>query len=628
MKLREVLTFLVAAAVTAAVSGLLLTSCGAPPPPPPTEEIAIPKTLLFENTSSVAPKFLRSISYERTETAHKFYIKTTVAVTNYFPELRNLEPRLGSNYVNRNDTGDVWGLLIIGIDRASKSTEKKNVAKFGIAVRTADPDFEFDAVIRLNSEWANANLKDGIPVRAEAGTWYLESYTGGDNETKNYWEVREEKKFQANDNDTDGPAAKFISGAYTVMTNIEEDPPSTNTYRVDANISYDANTGEYVLTIPFTVIDANDINKITAFGVQNSGWRPGSQVNAVIKPLGSDKVIVYADQTGTVKGLPVVTVPKKKDQSPVLIPGAFEDVSLVSFDPSSFFILAGGSGTATIKVTVESTISNDKLPLEIIGPKGTATVTNSTNVVYKGKVGELYRYEITLTYTLGTSSGDFWSSSSYGLTFVTTAGSAVFPVIVGIINVDGDPSDAPWATALSINDPEDDTKGGAGADITNVRVTNDSVYLYVLIRYKTSSWYGGGENPRNVIYISTNDNTGALRLIDVYGWINAIQNNEVKFDMFLLHNANSWGVLAKSDGSPIENWSNDPSKWRAGPAVMNNPGNVEYRIELSALGLSVGQAIKIGVSVVNPGHTGNHEYEAVHATPGYQTIGMYSYTIK
>ncbi|MEN2998370.1 MAG: hypothetical protein ABDH28_04985, partial [Brevinematia bacterium] len=323
-----------------AISVVFTGSCALltpPPQQPPAqpEDIKIPKTLLFENTSSVAPKFLRAISYERTETAHKFYIKTTVVVTNYFPALRELEPRLGDAYKARNDTGDIWGLLIIGIDRGSISTAKKNVAKFGTVVKTADPDFEFDTVIRLNSDWQNANLRDGLPVRAEAGTWYLETYASGDNEANNYWSVREEKKFQANDNDQDGPREKFISGNCTVMTNIDTNPASTNTYRVDANISYDSSSGEYILTIPFSVIDVNDINKITAFGLQNSGWRPGSQVNAVIKPLGSDRVIVYADANGVVRGLPVVTVPKKKDESPTLIPGAFEDVSYVQLTPSS-----------------------------------------------------------------------------------------------------------------------------------------------------------------------------------------------------------------------------------------------------------------------------------------------------
>ncbi|MEN2998252.1 MAG: hypothetical protein ABDH28_04380, partial [Brevinematia bacterium] len=112
-------------------------------------------------------------------------------------------------------------------------------------------------------------------------------------------------------------------------------------------------------------------------------------------------------------------------------------------------------------------------------------------------------------------------------------------------------------------------------------------------------------------------------------WINAVQTNTTPFDMFVLHNANGWGVFATHEGTPIENWSNNPTKWKGAPAVMNNPGVVEYRIDLNAAGLSVNQSIKVGVSVVNPGHTGNHEYEAVHrTTSGYQLIEMVPYTIK
>lgn len=625
---RKILSIFLVAAVATLV-GVVVSCSPAPETGGPAQVEPIPKTLLFENTSDVATNLLRAVYYERTETAHKFYVKTTVNVTNYLGELRSLEPGIGDDFVSRTNTGDIWGLLIIGIDRASKSTAKKNVAKFGTVVRTADPNFEFDAVIRLNSSWQDANLRDGIPVRAEAGTWYLEFYTSGDNEVNNYWAVREEKKFQAADNDNDGPASKFLSGAYTVLTNEYDD--NTNTYRVDANIAYDANTGEYILTIPFTVIDANDINKITAFGMQNSGWRPGATINAVIKPLGSDRVIVYADNNGVVSGLPVVTVPKKKDESPVLTPGSFGDVSLISLNPSSFFIIAGGSGTVEVEVTVRSTISNDTgLPLYIVGPQGNNTITNSYTVYYEKKVGGLHYYTNKITLNLGTSSGDFYNSSSYNLSFATTNNAvASFPVIVGIINVDGDSSDSAWTGALSIDDPADDTQGGAGADITNMKITNDSAYLYIMVMYKTGDWYGGGENPRNVIFVSTDDATGALRLIDVSGfdWVNAVQTNEVKFDMFVLHNANGWGVFAKSDGSAIEGWSNSPTKWAAGPSVMNNVSVVEYRIKLSDIGVSVNQTIKVGFSVINPGHTGLYEYETV-GTNDNQFIPMFSYTIK
>ncbi|MCX8097202.1 MAG: hypothetical protein N3D81_06900 [Spirochaetes bacterium] len=419
MKPKKILISLLAVALATAVTGVWMTSCSPAPEQGGQgggEDIAIPKTLLFENTSQVATNFLRSISYQRTEVAHKFYIKTTVNVTNYFPALRALDSGLGNSYVSRTNTGDIWGLLIIGIDRNSKSTQKKNVAKFGTTVRTADPNFEFDAVIRLLSDWNNANLKDGIPVRAEDGTWYLETYTSGDNENLNYWDVRSEKKFQADDNDTDGPAAKFISGAYSIRTNIETNPGATNTYRVDANISYDSSTGEYVLTIPFTLIDANDINKITAFGLQNSGWRPGSQVNAVIKPLGSSKTIVYADANGVVRGLPVVTVPKNKNESPTLIQGVFQDV-ITSI--STTIDAKAGVLTNTNSITLLSSTSNASNIIVFTGPQGSSTVNVTNWLYYKGTnaLGEYeYTNTIVLIYSAVSGGGaNFYAGTNYSV---------------------------------------------------------------------------------------------------------------------------------------------------------------------------------------------------------------------
>jgi hypothetical protein len=158
----------VLAVVLVASLGVVLTSCESSSPPPADtttggDDITIPKVKLFENTSPVAPKLLREVSYERTVNAHKIYVKTTFVVTNYIGALRNIDNRIGDDYAGRRNTGDIWGLLLIGIDRVSKNTPKKNVINFGgfFKIRTADSNFEFDALIRIESSGgANRATKD------------------------------------------------------------------------------------------------------------------------------------------------------------------------------------------------------------------------------------------------------------------------------------------------------------------------------------------------------------------------------------------------------------------------------------------------------------------------------------
>jgi hypothetical protein len=65
------------------------------------DDITIPKVKLFENTSPVAPKLLKEVSYERTVNAHKIYVKTTFVASNYIDDLRSVDTRIGNAYVNR-----------------------------------------------------------------------------------------------------------------------------------------------------------------------------------------------------------------------------------------------------------------------------------------------------------------------------------------------------------------------------------------------------------------------------------------------------------------------------------------------------------------------------------------------
>ncbi len=423
------------AVVLVASLGVVLNSCASLSPPPPTEpqaDITIPKTLLFENTSDVATNLLRAVYYERTVNAHKFYVKTTVNVTNYIEELRSIDSRIGNPFVSRTDTGDIWGLLLIGIDRVSKSVPAKNVIKFGtdddstkLIIRTSDSNFEFDALVRLNSSWNNANTRDGLPVVSENGNWLIEFYSSGDIANSPWWKVVSEKKYQGADDDAGSPAEKFVSGSYTIATNEAGD-----SCRLDQNLSYDPSTGEYVITIPFTVIDYNDIDKIVVFGVQMPGWRPGSAIGAVVKPLGSSKTLVYADSSSTIKGLPVVKLPKSKDESPQLIPGTFPDVLqgiATSVDAKS------GAQEVTNSVRLISSVSNASNMIVFTGPQGSSTVSITNWLFYEGTNNQgdhIYTNDIIITYS-AESGADFYAPTNYSVSVVAgNGGEASVSVIV------------------------------------------------------------------------------------------------------------------------------------------------------------------------------------------------------
>jgi len=423
----------VLAVVLVASLGVVLTSCQSSSPPPPTTnnaDIIIPKVKLFENTSSVAPSLLREVSYERTVNAHKIYVKTTFVASNYIDALRSVDTRIGNAYVDRNNTGDIWGLLLIGIDRVSQSTPKKNIINFGgLKVKTADSNFEFDALIRVNSAWNKANTKDGLPVVAENNNFLLEmwdSSKGMDIENNDWWSGVTEKKYQGGTDPTYDAADKFVSGSYTEVTNEYGD-----TNRLDANVSYDASTGEYVITIPFTIIPYNDIDKLVVFGAQHAGWRPGANISAVVKPLGSSKTLVYADVKGVAAGLPVVKVPKSSSESPSLIPASFPDVIssiATSIDAKS------GAVTTNISVTLVSISSNASNMIVFTGPKGSSTASVTNWLLYAGTNNQgdyLYTNTITLSFSAVNDGSDFYAGTNYTVNVVAgNGGNATISVTV------------------------------------------------------------------------------------------------------------------------------------------------------------------------------------------------------
>lgn len=425
---RKILSIFLVAAVATLV-GVVVSCSPAPETGGPAQVEPIPKTLLFENTSDVATNLLRALYYERTETAHKFYFKTTVNIHKYWTELKNIEPNLGNDFVNVNDSGDLWGHFIIALDLESKSASPKNVVKMGLKIRTADPDFEFDAVIREMGGWNKPNTNDGIPIRADGfGGMILNIYNTGNAENDDFWAISGEKKYIAPDNDNDGAANKFLSGAYQ---RAGSPTVPSEFYRYDANLSYDSSTGEYVITIPFTVIDANDIKKVAAFGVQNSDWRPGATINAVIKPLGSSKVIVYADPNGVVRGIPVVTVPKNKNESPSLIQGSFPTVLQLTTSLDA----KAGVLTNTNTITLITSTSNDASnAIVFTGPKGTSTV-NVTNWLYYGGTNNqgdvLYTNKVVLILAADNlGDADFYAGTNYSISVSSLDATATISVTV------------------------------------------------------------------------------------------------------------------------------------------------------------------------------------------------------
>jgi hypothetical protein len=423
----------VLAVVLVASLGVVLTSCESSSPPPPTtggEDITISKVKLFENNSPVAPSLLKEVSYERTVNAHKIYIKTTFVASDYIDALRGVDPRIGNAYVDRNNTGDIWGLLLIGIDRVNQNTPKKNIINFGgLKVKTADSNFEFDALIRVNSAWNKANTRDGLPVVAENNNFLLEmwdSSKGMDIENNDWWSGVSEKKYQGGTDPTYDAADKFVSGSYTEVTNEYGD-----TNRLDANVSYDASTGEYVITIPFTVIPYNDIDKIVVFGAQHAGWRPGANISAVVKPLGSSKVLVYADVNGVAAGLPVVKVPKSKNESPSLIQGSFPDV--ISSITTNIDAKAGAV-TTDISVELVSISSNASNMIVFTGPQGSSTVSKTNWLFYAGTNNQgdyLYTNAIALSFSAVNDGSDFYAPTNYTVSVVAgNGGNATISVTV------------------------------------------------------------------------------------------------------------------------------------------------------------------------------------------------------
>jgi hypothetical protein len=374
----------------------------------------------------VAPKLLKEVSYERTVNAHKIYVKTTFVASNYIDALRSVDPKIGNAYVDRNNTGDIWGPLVIGIDRASLHLPAtKNVIKMGLKVKTADPDFEFDNVIRIESVWGKANTVDGVAIVTPWGIILDICKEGANTETNEWWFARDnanEKKYQGGPGDTN-----FISGAYTEVTN-----EYGETNRVDANFTYDPNTGEYVFTIPFTVIPYNDIDEIVVFGAQNDGWRPGATINAVVKPLGSSKTLVYADVNHVVAGIPVVKVPKSKNESPSLIQGSFPDVIssiATSIDAKN------GPVTDNISVTLLSVSSNASNMIVFTGPQGSSTVSITNWLFYGGTNNQgdyLYTNTISLTFSaVSSGSPDFYAPTNYTVSVVAgNGGNATISVTV------------------------------------------------------------------------------------------------------------------------------------------------------------------------------------------------------
>jgi len=425
----------VLAVVLVASLGVVLTSCESSSPPPADttttggDDITIPKVKLFENTSPVAPNLLKEVWYERTVNAHKIYVKTTFVASNYIDALKDVEDKIASNYVNK---GDIWGLLLIGIDRVNKSTPKKNIINFGgFKVKTADSNFEFDALIRVNSYYGRQNTRDGLPVVAENNNFLLETWDPSKNkdiEDDSWWDGVSEKKYQGGTDSTYDAADKFVSGSYTEVTN-----EYGETNRLDANVSYNASTGEYVITIPFTIIPYNDIDKLVVFGAQHAGWRPGATINAVVKPLGSSKVLVYADVNNVSAGLPVVRVPKSKNESPSLIPGSFPDV-ISSINPASIDAKAGAV-TPNISVTLVSISSNASNIIVFTGPQGSSTNYVTNWLFYGGTNNQgdyLYTNTITLKFS-ATSAGspDFYAPTNYTVRVVAgNGGNATISVTV------------------------------------------------------------------------------------------------------------------------------------------------------------------------------------------------------
>jgi hypothetical protein len=320
---------------------------------------------------------------------------------------------------------------MIGIDRVSKNTPKKNVINFGgLKVKTADSNFEFDALIRVNSAWNKANTRDGLPVVAENNNFLLETWDPSKNkdiEDDSWWDGVSEKKYQGGTDDTYDAADKFVSGSYTEVTN-----EYGEVNRLDANVSYNASTGEYVITIPFTIIPYNDIDKLVVFGAQHTNWRPGATISAVVKPLGSSKALVLADLNGVAAGIPVVKVPKSKNESPSLIQGSFPDVIssiATSIDAKS------GAVTTNISVELLSVSSNASNMIVFTGPQGSSTNYVTNWLLYGGTNNQgdyLYTNTISLKFS-ATSAGspDFYAGTNYTVSVVAgNGGNATISVTV------------------------------------------------------------------------------------------------------------------------------------------------------------------------------------------------------
>ena len=405
--------------LTGIASAIVLTFMFSACPPPasnsPTVE-TISKVTLFENTANPS-MLLNKVSYERTSTAHVFYVKTTMVASNYIDALRAIDPRIGDAFTSDSKSGDLWAPLFIGIDKASASAPTANYADMGnLVVKTADSTFEFDALIRVNSDYNKPNIVDGLPLRAENGNVYLNTLQAGkDPKDGDYWSVADEIKFQGASDEADN---KMIGGTGTVLSNNYTTNKVATTY-----FSYDSSTGEYIFKIPFSVISATDIKKICVYGIQNSGWRPGSTINAVVKPLGSSKVIVEASG-GTVYGLTAVTIPTSPGQAPVVTSLVTYDVISGTKDIDAHTNAQTITGTG---ISVVSETTNAMIPLFVYAG-------SVTNIMYMTNSGTNAQgstvYIGSNDLTVGLSGQDFNSVTNFTLNFNTSNTAA--PVSVNV----------------------------------------------------------------------------------------------------------------------------------------------------------------------------------------------------
>jgi hypothetical protein len=150
-----------------------------------------------------------------------------------------------------------------------------------------------------------------------------------------------------------------------------------------------------------------------------------------VKPLGSSKTLVYADVNGVAAGLPVVKVPKSKNESPSLIQGSFPDVIssiATSIDAKS------GVVTNNISVTLVSISSNASNIIVFTGPQGSSTNYVTNWLFYAGTNNQgdhLYTNTITLSFSAVNDGSDFYAGTNYTVSVVAgNGGNATISVTV------------------------------------------------------------------------------------------------------------------------------------------------------------------------------------------------------